>query len=851
MSISTEIQDLLRDGWTVLTPSAAIARAVREGYESSISGVVPSPRVLTIDAWIRERWLEESWDSGESVLLTAAQELQLWQQVILESEEAERLLQIPAAARLAADAWRIQQSWQLPVTAASMDSQEDTAAYFRWSRVFAQRCEKKHWIDRARLAGELSRAGAGGERVAVAGFTVLLPQHRAMLDRVVPGWRDVRAFDGPCTPVAGKAEFTTTEAETRTAAVWAREVMLANPGERIGVVCLDLASKRRLIDRIFLEVFHPEQLCFVSESSVERRRYQFESGGDSLAGHPMIHTALLALDLAGGELTLAESGSLLRSPFLGRGFEERAARAVLDATLRRNHPAWLSIQEITEQARQKAPVMASLLAKFDKLRRALPKSALPGSWASHLSRLLRTLEWPGSDTLSPAESEVFEAWQETLSEFAALDAVTGSMPLGTAIRTLGDLARSRAIPGRRDGRSGVAILSLEDALGAPFDHLWVLGCTSDAWPPPPRPNPFLPVVLQRARGVPSSSPESELQFASAATRALIENCSVDIVFSYARREADRELRESALLSRLSRLPVEEQAPGASLQRAAFEEVDDAQAPPLVAGSMQRGGTRILQLQAACPFRAFAELRLGARGMERGEAGLNPRDRGKLLHETLRLVWEQLQTSTRLQHTPPAELDEMIRGAIRQSQWPGRDAFEREVLQLEAVRLHELVKSWLLEVERKRGTFVVVGQEQAREVEFGTLKFQARVDRVDRFPDGTEAILDHKTGEVASNPWDGERPAEPQLPAYAVSHPAKVSGLVFAKVSKSRLNLDGIGPGTPNPGDAPPIEEWRKVLTKLADDFAAGVAAVDPKDISVTCQYCDADVICRVSDSHGD
>lgn len=856
MSISTEIRELLRDGWTVLTPTAGIARAIREEWESSLQGVSPAPRVLTLDAWIRDRCLEELWsDNRDFVLLNGSQELQLWQQVILDSEEADRLLQVSAAARLAADAWRIQHVWQLPVTAAAMEPQEDTAAFYRWSRGYLQLCEQKKWLDRARMAAAVT--SAGGERLALAGFIRLAPQHRAMLDRVASGaWREARAFDPEAGVVAGKAAFSTTEAEVRTAASWAREVLRANPGARIGVVCLDLASRRRLIDRVFLEVFHPGQLCFVDESAAaEHRMYRFESGGEPLALHPMIHTALLALELSRGELALSDAGSLLRSPYLGRGSEERAARSVLDATLRRNHPAWLSLPEIAEQAKQKAPVLSNLLARFDKLRRALPKSALPGAWASHLARLLRALDWPGSDTLSLPESAVFEAWQDTLSEFAALDAVTGPMALGAAIRTLGELLRSRPAPEPQSpGFRGIRILSLEDALGTPFDHLWVMGCTADAWPPPPRPNPFLPVLLQRARGVPSSSPESELQYAAAALN-LIRQHAADLVCSYATSEAERELRESSLLAPLSALPIEEEPPlFAGAVPVPLEEIEDANGPALAPGAMQRGGTRILQLQAECPFHAFAELRLGARAMESGEAGLNPRDRGKLLHETLRLVWEQLQTSARLQQTSPSELDELIRGAIRQCQWPGRDAFEREVLQLEAVRLHELVRTWLVEVEQKRGGFVVVGQEQTREVEFGNLRFQARVDRVDRLSDGSEAIVDYKTGEVKSDPWDGDRPAEPQLPAYAVSHPAKVSGLMFAKVSKARLSIDGIGPGTPNPSAAPPLGEWRTVLTRLANEFASGVAVVDPKVYPATCQYCSARAICRVNDgdnSYGD
>ena len=43
-------------------------------------------------------------------------------------------------------------------------------------------------------------------------------------------------------------------------------------------------------------------------------------------------------------------------------------------------------------------------------------------------------------------------------------------------------------------------------------------------------------------------------------------------------------------------------------------------PPVTAGEGARGGARLLELQAACPFRAQAELRLGARALDEPAVG---------------------------------------------------------------------------------------------------------------------------------------------------------------------------------------------------------------------------------------
>jgi hypothetical protein len=59
---------------------------------------------------------------------------------------------------------------------------------------------------------------------------------------------------------------------------------------------------------------------------------------------------------------------------------------------------------------------------------------------------------------------------------------------------------------------------------------------------------------------------------------------------------------------------------------------------------------------------------------------------------------------------------------------------------------------------------------------------------------------------------------------------------------------GVLPKTPR--DAPPslaaqVEEWRAVLTSLAEDFHAGRTDVRPKNYPDTCKYCKQRLLCRL------
>jgi len=47
-----------------------------------------------------------------------------------------------------------------------------------------------------------------------------------------------------------------------------------------------------------------------------------------------------------------------------------------------------------------------------------------------------------------------------------------------------------------------------------------------------------------------------------------------------------------------------------------------------------------------------------------------------------------------------------------------------------------------------------------------------------------------------------------------------------------------------------VDEWRRVLARLATRFAAGEAAVQPKNPRTTCRNCDVRPLCRIHERLG-
>ena len=126
------------------------------------------------------------------------------------------------------------------------------------------------------------------------------------------------------------------------------------------------------------------------------------------------------------------------------------------------------------------------------------------------------------------------------------------------------------------------------------------------------------------------------------------------------------------------------------------------------------------------------------------------------------------------------------------------------------------------------------------------------------------VIDYKTGRIAGSAWRGARMDAPQLPLYAVLHPDQPTGIAFAVVGAARAKYFGVGrDGSAFDGIEPAekfkltedrqrgfpwaeiTKHWRAWLERLAGDFAAGRAEVDPKLAALTCRHCHLAALCRV------
>ena len=856
-------------GATLVTANAHLARELRRQYDDcrrrSGDRVWESPDILPWSSWLERGWRECVLAGNEPMLLQPAQEALVWEQIISAPGDTEPLLNLPATAELAIEAYALSVQWAIPRERAQYTGHEDAEAFLSWAESFEATCAANGWLAPCRLEAALvdrPKHWAAPNRLLLAGFDELTPRQDLFLQLLASRGSSIETIspERPAPRTASKLGLRDAAEEARLAAAWARDRLERAPGSRIGIVVPDLAARRFEIQRVFDEVLH-QGLSL--EWSANGRAFH-TSIGPPLSENPLASAAFLVLALGRGRIALAEAGLLLRNPFVAGGRSELGVRAALDAELRRRGMADAAVSLIESKA---DPGLAAALRNWRIQFAKLPRRQSASQWSRSFSRLLDTMGWPGERTLNSAEFQAIQRWNEALSELAGLDAVSQPMSYGDALSRLHRIAATARFAPRDEG-APIQISGLLEASGAEFDHLWVMGLDDRTWPAQPRPNPFLPLPLQRERGVPHSSPERELDYARRVIRRLVGSAT-ELVVSFPLRADDADLRPSAMIAGLpdALAPAPRMGTSRLLGDPApeIEERVDSNGPPVESGETQHGGTSVLERQAACPFRAFAEFRLGARALEEPVAGLSSQERGKVVHDAMAAFWRQVVTHSNLAGLTPEERLAVVRDSVRaalerQTRERGAEYLPR-VQELERQRLERLLPAWL-DIEALRPPFEVEATEERRLIEIGGLKLDIRADRVDRLPDGRSVIIDYKTGKPSPSEWEGERPDSPQLPFYCAFAEGSLAAVLFAQLAPGDLRFKGLTENTPiagadeysksKPGKvagdtlAAHTGVWRDTLERLARDFAAGRADADPKR-DVSCEDCPVPALCRAGD----
>ncbi len=894
-----DILSQLPEGGLLLTPNNRLRNRCQQVYASSQrdrQNWAP-PAVESLQGWLDSTWFrlqQQGWQPAWKPVLNPEQRQLLWQRALDQTIErqllnSQQLCRDADAALSQLLQWRILDLGQLQGEALEdaigphleqFALARDAFPLFDLVQAFIRELGERDAITPDMRDLLLARAFTEGvlpplPRIAMAGFAQVSPlaEHiigsaAATVERHPVTRLDSRVSIVPCADL---------EEELYSAARWAARHLSRDSHASLGIVVNNLGQCRALVETIFARVLEPQAL------DPDQPRYTLPfnfSAGTPLAQTPVGGGALQLLEILQDQWDYSQLRNLLFNPFWGAASEvqdgqpgpaaadedsETALRCALFRQLQKRE-LWqvrgdtlrYCAEQLAEKLELAQPVLPRQLETVGDWARRWHQAPAE-TWAERFSRVLGALGWPGPRNPDSQEYQQLSLWEQVLEELAALSPFTGILTLNQALQHLRRIA-SRT-PFQAETRDGpVQILGVLEAGALSFDHLRLVGFGQQQWPPAPAPNPLLPVQWQKHWQMPRASAERELELAAELTADLL-GASGEVDVSYAREADGVEQGLSALFppqppsTRQPESGVDGDSDAASgytlaqhyralAQSAQLETVPDPVFPALRPAECApvRGGSGVLKAQALCPLNAQLHYRLGAVTYNAPTLGLNPAERGKLMHEALAEFWQRCGDSSQLHQlsdeardsTISASVTEAIR-QVRRHQAHLPEGFWR----LEQQRLERLLAQWL-ELEMTRPGFRVEATEFQQAMEIGGLRFELRLDRLDRLPDGAAMVIDYKSRQPSVRDWQQERLREPQLPMYALARP-DARAIAFGQVRFGECTWSGTGEleqpvaGIKAVGDlekdgpfgnwAQLAEHWQQSLEMLATEYRTGHASL--------------------------
>jgi probable DNA repair protein len=840
-------------GATLVTGTRRLARSLtlehHRAQRAAGRNAWPTPAILSWNEWLRSLWTEAATAGAPGCgarLLGPAETILVWEEILRASDDGREADVNTLAPRLARTR-ELATNWQIDTGLLAAHARTvDTERFVGWHAAYLALLARSAWTDLgavpALLGPAIDRKGLPPRKLLALSAGEWPPARHAFLRRLAAaGWTvqdtDTAPPPGPPGQRSQRLSCATPADEFERAARWARAQREAGPQRRIAIVVPDLEQRLPLVRRQMLDVCWPDWRL----EPAANLPVNFSASGP-LAGTGLVREALLVLRLLGDEIDLHEACWLLRSPYACGHAEERDARGELEFRLRRLAPPRLGRAALAAYAAGTAPRFSAALLAVDALAQRGSRHDDLESWLVRFQTVLAAWGWPGERSLQSDEYQALIAWVRLGEELRRGTAVCGAVSWSRALALVERAARGRSFQPAAHP-DAIQVLGLLESLGQHFDALWVTGLDANHWPAAGRPDPFLPIDLQRQAGLPEATPAAGLAQATRRLERLLGSAA-QVIVSHAASDGDEPLDPSPLIAGMPAVTWDELPAwrGTSPWQVARVELplqDDAP-PAYGTGRRLPGGIRVLADQAACPARAFLAHRLGAQELEQPAVGLDARTRGQITHEALAGIFLRVPDSAALAALGAGELDALLDeclAAALGNRVREHSGLRAALLPLERQRQRQLLARFLA-LERERDAFQVIVVEgspgdQELPPAVRALGLGLKADRVDRLGNGERLVVDYKTGSRRPNPRDLERDrlVEPQLPLYALAANADAVAWVqlhsrelrWVTVGREQLALPG-GPARRSANSRSWQElraHWQRTLNRHAEEFLAG------------------------------
>lgn len=886
MTLIAQLQ-ALDDQTLVLASTERVARHLKmqSALLQSVSGKrswFSKGKIATVSQWVEQVWLDLLPDEQ---LLSPVQELAVVKGVADKSGLLpETMISSTSTARRIAQAYSQFIKFKLPNDPDRFRFKREYEVFWQWRQLIEDACRSDGCVFRAEMPGRVVKAIEAGQvtlpaKLILVGVLYMNPAEKALIDLLKAKGTEVVEIaidEQPTKPLLRRAVTQADEFEH--VATWVSETLrpyidTPHAAPSMALLVPDMqAYQAPLIEALTLTVSPMSLMPPVS--GVEAREPWDVSSGAILGSRPMIRSAMDILSLTSRNTDSNTFSRVLLSNWVGGSEAEGPSRALVDYWMRENNGLNMQGRDYLRAMSARKTQCTIFTTNFRVVLDAqeeVTAGLYPSEWAEFFVKSLKRMGWPEAKTLSSANYQTLEAWDDALKVFRSLDYQLGPCNYERAFMWLREVVDTRKFQPRLSHVAPVAIMSYEDAVGLSFDHVWIMGASNKVLPLPADPNPFLPIEMLAEAGVPEATGEGQLAKAQRVVQALM-GISPDITVSS--HEHDDRGNGVGASELFGQWPAAERCDNewkgfiGNEVGALDREIFDPETVPAVSAEEKAGltgGVSIFKNYAHEPFFAFACNRLKADQFPISSFGFDPRIQGTMLHLCLEIFWKEIRSQANLKAMDDEELANVLSDVVERAslqllyklQW----RYGRQLIRLEQQRLCGLLMLWM-EYEKSRSLpFTVVAFEHRTEVDVFGVPLTVTLDRVDMV-EKTETetfylLDDYKSGATMTfNALNAQSLKEPQLPIYAtcvtpqqIGVPS-IDGITLSLINSKRMAMHTrsahtahLIEGKPGKNDvATPsawegqVDAWKGSLTAMAGGFLCGNGLLSSADKSLPKGY---------------
>ena len=828
------------------------------------------PSITGFDALLRRDYERARLADPDCPRLLSAIE----QHVLVQSLAPQNLAHLTA---LFEDAWQLVHGWDIDFAGAEFDASENTSSFKAWAKNLQSALQTRGVITGSQLADQVFPPDPV-DKIAdmhLTGFDVITPQQKRWLEKQEAQGAKV-SFEQTDTAIRHPnrsrevQRFPTTVTELTAAICWAKDILEAAPADkplpRIAIVVPDLLQQRATLVRL---------LHAWLEGSEERTQALYNiGGGQALAQHPLVESALALL------------GSI-HQPVHFTSLERLLADPALPGILATNRlpetcAEFLTLAELPHSAGPEAlRVILRQVSDWGNTQGNTPARTRDlGDWWRDAASVLRNARWHTARN----DSEGFQATNALLDMLISQAPETDSAVTWSEAYALLASVAEQTLFAPASLPAPIQVLGYLEALELKFDHLWITSMDATSWPAVVTNNPFLPPSELAQANVPRTSYASELEFATTWLERVTRNvseCRASFVSEDEPSVSEAALSEgegtsdhfdsdgmSPLLSNWQRLRASEQPSFHPLldhwrqQQIVLEPRNDTHGSTPAPGVLP-SAIRRLENQAACPMRGWGIYTLDLDPPIAPHSLPNPMERGTVLHNAAKELFEKLPSSEAIAALDIPALKALCLAVAEARVAEEMSRYSPEIRRIEVDRLNQTLFTFV-QLESARDSFHVEDHEIQLDGQLGPWQVSLRVDRVDNVENG-QVVIDYKSSAPSLGKLLDDRLSAPQIPLYVLlllsqgktmsqinlEDPLVQAG-AFAELKPDSAKYVGLRADAAEAGmpaklnDKTPWREvlllWRERLLVLSNELESGLATADPAPQS--CNYCHLRSLCR-------